>query len=372
MFAKALTAHEPEHRAILRRTARDWLDRTRPLSAVRALAGERRYDRDFLAQMGAMGWLGLLADPEAGLDCADLVALHRELGRRLLPEPVVASGVMAASLLGWAGNPAHAAALAALCSGEQIATLAWQGGAGATTAAQTGPRAEATAEGYRLDGTAAFVPWAGHADAWIVAAQGAGGIVLGWLPRGTAGVTLVPGTAIDRSEVSDLRLSDVLLPASAVIAGPDRGADLLDRVLDLGRMAISAELVGAAEAAFAMTLDYLRERKQFGRAIGANQALQFTSVDLFVQIELANSVLSNAARRFDGPDRARLVAGCKSRCSDIAFETVKQAIQLHGAIGYTDACDVSLYVKRVMSWAPWLGNGAAQRARLGAMARQAA
>lgn len=194
---------------------------------------------------------------------------------------------------------------------------------------------------------------------------------MGWVPQGTPGVTLRPGTALDRTEVSDLILSDVVLTWDAVIAGPAQGADLLDRVLDLGRLAISAELLGAAEAAFATTLTYLRERTQFGRAIGANQALQFTAVDLFVQIELANSVLVNAARRFDEPDRARLVAGCKYRCSDVAFETVRQAIQMHGAIGYTDACDISLYVKRVMSWVPWLGNGAAQRARLNDMARAA-
>lgn len=371
MFAQAITAHEPEHRAILRHSAAEWLERTRPLSALRGLGAERGYDPGFLRQLGAMGWLGLLADPEAGLECSDLVALHRELGRRLLPEPVVASGVLAATLLGWSGNPGFAAQRAGLAAGDLVATLAWQGGAGATTAAQTGPQATAAPGGYRLTGTAGFVPWAGRADAWIIAARCGDGIVLGWLPQGTAGVTHRPGTALDRTEVSDLLLSDVHLPDDAVIAGPDRGAALLDRVLDLGRLAISAELLGAAEAAFAMTLDYLRERKQFGRAIGANQALQFTAVDLFVQIELANSVLVNAARRFDRPDRARLVAGCKSRCSDAAFETVRQAVQMHGAIGYTDACDVSLYVKRVMAWAPWLGNGATQRARLNSMAQAA-
>lgn len=371
MFAQAITAFEPEHRAILRQSARDWLERRRPLAAQRDLAAGRAFDPAFLRALGDMGWLGLLAEAGSGLDCADLVALHRELGRRLLPEPVVASGVMAASLLGWSGQAAFAERLAALSEGRLVATLAWQDGAGATGSDRCGPVAEAAGDGVRLSGRAAFVPWAGRADGWIVAARMGGGVLLGWLPRDTAGVTLRPGTAVDRGEMSDLDFDGAFLPAADLIAGPDAGAALLDRVLDLGRMAVSAELVGAAEAVFAMTLDYLRDRKQFGRAIGANQAVQFTAVDLFVQIELANSVLAHAARQFDSADRPRVVAGCKARCSDVAFDAVRQAIQLHGAIGYTDASDVSLYVKRVMAWGPWLGNGAAHRARLGAMARAA-
>lgn len=369
MFAQAITAHEPEHRKLLRAGARDFLDKTRQLAAVRALREEAGFDRASHARLGEMGWLGMMFASDGELGPADLAALHRELGRKVLPEPVIASGVLAAAVLAGADAPQHAGRLDAIVSGTSVATLAWQAAAGALGAQDCGISATAQGEGWRLNGTARFVPWADRADGLIVAARAGAGVLLGWLDPGASGLSLHPAIGIDRSASPDLHCDNVVLTAEAVIVDPDRGADLLDRALDLGRLAISAELVGAAEAAFALTLDYLRERKQFGRPIGANQALQFAATDLFVQIELANSVLSNAAQRFDtDPDRTRLIAGCKSRCSDVAFQTVRQAIQMHGAIGYTHECDVSLYVKRVMQWGAWLGNGAAQRKRLQALA----
>src|SRR5690606_18773992 len=132
----------------------------------------------------------------------------------------------------------------------------------------------------------------------------------------------------------------------------------LDRVLDLARLAVSAEMVGAGETVFQMTLDYLRERKQFGRAIGANQALQFAATDIFVQLELANSVLANAAALFaSGAENASSrIAACKARCGDAAFLAARGAIQMHGAIGYTHECDVNVYVKKIMHLNAFIGS----------------
>lgn len=366
MFAKSITAGDPEHRQMIRSGARAFLDARRPLSAVRAARDTGTLDRAAWAELAGMGWLGMIFDEDGGLDLSDLIALHRELGRNVLPEPVVASGVIAAAALGWAGNPAFADRFDALRSGELVATLAWQGMAGALSSADCGVTATAEGAGWRLVGTARFVPWADAADAYLVAATTGSGVLIGWVSPAAKGLTLRPGEGIDHARMTDLHFDGVTLGADAVLAGPEAGATLLDRVLDLGRLVISAELVGAAEAAFAITLDYLKERRQFGKPIGANQALQFEATNLFVQIELANSVVANAARRFDeaGADRARLIAACKARCSDMAFLTVRRCIQMHGAIGYTDACDVSLFVKRVIQWTAWLGNGAAQRRRL--------
>lgn len=371
MFAQAITAHEPEHRKLLRSSARDFLEQARPLSAIRPLRESRSFDPSFHRSLAEMGWLGMLFEDDSGLDYNDLAALHRELGRKVMPEPVIASGVLAAAALAWSKNPAFAARLDGIRSGELIATLAWQGTSGALTAGGTGPVATPAGADWQLSGRARFVPWAEGADGIVVAARAPGGVLLAWLDPRQAGVMIQQGTGIDRSLVCDVELDKAVIAADAVITGAAAGEALLDRVLDLGRLAVSAELVGAAEAAFAMTLDYLRERRQFGKAIGANQAVQFMATDMFVQIELANSVLSNAARRFDDPDRARIMAGCKSRCSDVAFQAVRQAVQLHGAIGYTHECDVSLFVKRAMQWGAWLGNGSSQRRRLQQMASDA-
>ncbi|TKT74787.1 acyl-CoA dehydrogenase [Aquamicrobium sp. LC103] len=364
MFAKAVTTHEPEHRRILRANAAEFLA-ARPLADIRALAETRMFDREFFRKMAELGWLGMMFSSEGELDAGDLVALHRELGRKVLPEPVLASGVLAAGILAEAGNPAFAARLEQLCAGEIVATLAWQGKGGAIDAEHCGARARRIVGGWTIDGTLRFVPWASQADAIVVAAGTSEGVVLGWIPAGAPSMTVHAGTGVDKTEFATVILDGAVLTDDAVICGPERGAGCLDIILDLARLAVSAELVGAAEAVFEMTLGYLRERKQFGRPIGANQALQFVATDLFVRIELANSVLASAARFFsDGEARAARVAGCKSRCGDAAFLAARQAIQLHGAIGYTHECDVSLYVKRIMQLNAWLGAPVLHRQRI--------
>lgn len=365
MFAKAITTYEPEHRRILRSNAEDFLA-ARSVAEIRAAADERSFDRAFYQQMCDLGWVGMLPMSEGELNASDLVALHRELGRKVLPEPMLASGVMATGILSEAANPAFAAQLEKLTSGEITATLAWQGASGGVDAGDCGPVARRTGKGWTLDGTARFVPWASKADAIIVAAKAEGGVLLAWLPAETDGLSVQSATGVDKTEYSGVTLDGVVFGDEAVIVTPDKGADCLNKVLDLTRLAVSAELVGAAEAVFKLTLDYLRERKQFGKAIGSFQVLQFAATEIFVQLELANSVLSDAARLYaegDAQSVAR-IAACKSRCGDAAFMAARGAIQMHGAIGYTHECDVSLYVKRIMQLNAWLGSPARQRQRI--------
>lgn len=368
MFATAITGYEPEHRSMLRRSARDWLGRARPLAAIRPLREARRYDPDFLAQLGAMGWMGGFCADEDSLGAPELVALHRELGRHVLPEPVALSGVLCSALLqaaereGGRPGPAIAAALAAVSAGEAVATLAFAGAAGGVTAADLSLQAVPSGAGWRLEGQACQVAWAGRADHLLVAARTPTGGLLALLPPDIA--PRVERRQLDGSLADDLSFEGVEVSADQVILSGPAALARLDEALDLTRLAVSAELLGAAEQLFEMTLDYLRSRQQFGRPIGANQALQFTAVDLFVALEQANSVLAAAARGFDGPGRRLLAARAKARASETAFTMARQAIQMHGAIGYTDACDVSLFVKRIMAQMAWLGTPARHRATL--------
>lgn len=365
MFAKAITTYEPEHRAMLRANTADFVS-ARPLSTIRTLNDNRSFSSEVFAEMAALGWLGIEAASGGELDACDMAALHRELGRGVTPEPVIASGVLAADLLGRSDNPAIQARFAQVCDGTAIATLAWQGQAHALTSADCGANAQRVAGGWRIDGDLRFVAWASKADALLVAARSPEGVIVAWVPADDANVSIRRGTGIDMSELAAVTLSGVFVADADVVTTPEHGAAQLDDALDRARLAASAELVGAAEGVFAMTLDYLRQRKQFGKAIGANQAVQFVCTDLFVQIELANSVLAAAAAKMaDGvADRALAVAGCKARCGDAALFAAKQAIQLHGAIGYTHECDVSLFVRRIMQLNAWLGNPAIQRQRI--------
>jgi len=366
MFAKAITTHEPEHRRLLRANAEDFLAE-RSLSEIRTLTEERSFDPAFYKKLCELGWIGMMFMSEGELDASDLVALHRELGRKILPEPVLASGVMAAGILAEANNPAFTGHLERICSGETIATLAWQGVSGGLAATDCGPVAKQSDDGWILDGTARFVPWASRADAIIIAAKVGEGVLLGWIPAEAEGLVVQQASGVDKTDFSTVVLEGVVLPSDSVIV--PEGTACLNKVLDLTRLAVSAEMVGAAEAVFRLTLDYLRERKQFGRAIGSNQALQFAATDIFIQLELANSVLSNAARLYaQGAEQSPLrIAACKSRCGDAAFLAARGAIQMHGAIGYTHECDVSLYVKRIMQLNAWLGTPVHHRKRIHAL-----
>ena len=130
---------------------------------------------------------------------------------------------------------------------------------------------------------------------------------------------------------------------------------------------VCAELVGLSRKVMAMTLDYMRTRMQYGRHIGSFQALQHRAVDLLVQQELSGSVLDDAISMIDsaanGVELQRLVSRAKARCSDAALRITREAIQLHGAIGYTDEHDLGLYLKRALVLAAWLGNSTQHRAR---------
>jgi alkylation response protein AidB-like acyl-CoA dehydrogenase len=133
----------------------------------------------------------------------------------------------------------------------------------------------------------------------------------------------------------------------------------------------SAELVGIMKRAHEMSLDYMKTRVQFGKPIGSFQVLQHRAVDLHIQQELADAVLRETVAELDaGPDaaiRARAASRAKSRCAEAALAITRAAIQFHGAIGFTEDCDVGLYAKRAMTVSAWLGNGRAHRARYAAL-----
>jgi alkylation response protein AidB-like acyl-CoA dehydrogenase len=134
------------------------------------------------------------------------------------------------------------------------------------------------------------------------------------------------------------------------------------------------ELLAGGRRMLAMTLDYLRTRKQFGRPIGSYQALQHRAVDLFIQQELSSAVLAHALTELDrgiaGTERAQLAARVKARCSEAALTIAREAVQMHGAIGVTDEHDLGLYLQRTLVLSAWLGNAAQQRRRFAALSRR--
>jgi 3-oxochol-4-en-24-oyl-CoA dehydrogenase len=324
--------------------------------------------------MADLGWTGMLAPEVAGGGALDLDAaavLHEELGRGLVPEPLALGAHLAALALKNAASPAAEMLLASLVAGEGPCPLAWQGRAGSLSVEETQLRAEALKSRIALVGEARFVPAAAHVRWLLVAARTDAGIALYRVASKAAGLRIVEERLADASRVATLLFDRVIVEAEDLVIAPGEAAAATDRALDATRVILAAELVGLMRAGFALTLDYLRTRKQFGRAIGSFQALQHRAVDLHVEIELAGMAVADAVAQFartsDPLMRALAASGAKARASDAALRVTREMVQLHGAIGYTDEHDAGLYLARAMTLAAMLGNASAHRSRYGAI-----
>ena len=375
------SASAAEHRALLTESVADFAARGTDIARVRRLRGAAaEYDRAAWKKMGELGWLGILV-PEAygglGLGLAEMAIVARGLARALAPEPLTAAAVLAATALAAGENEAlKRAELPRLVSGEMLPALAWQEQAGVLDPAAIQCSAAPFEGGYKLNGAKRFIAGAAQADVFLVTARSGGGIVLAWLPRATAGVGLELEPLADGRWFGALRLEDALVTKAHIVAGGAAAPEALARAFDHASVIAAAELAGVMDRALEMSLEYLKTRVQFGKAIGSFQALQHRAVDLYIHRELAGAVLDEALGALDrGPDartRAALASRVKARCADAALRVTRETIQLHGAIGFTDEYDAGLYLKRALTLAAWLGQPAWHRRRYARLAIEAA
>ena len=329
------------------------------------------YDRAVWLCMGKQGWFSIFVPQEQGglgLGVQEAAVIARRLGYALYPEPFVASGVFAVSCLSGSGNAGiKNKVLPAMQTGEMVVAVAWQPATGGLSLNGTSVQVRIEGEVVILDGEARFVAVC-DADAFIVAARGEGGLGLYWIKAGATGITVRSEPCADGTSSAWVSFDSVRVEAADCIAEPGRGCVLLQRALDDALVAASAELVGIAERVLEMTLDYLRQRKQFGKAIGSFQALQHRAVDMWIQKEVALSSTMAAAAVLDDPGatstmRSRAASGAKMRASQAAGLVCREAVQLHGAMGTTGEYDLSLYLNRTLVLTAGLGNASAHRRR---------
>ena len=309
------------------------------------------FDPAVLAEMGALGWIGLRLPEEAGgagLGMSECCALAEELGAGLVPEPLI-HAMLSARVLSAAGAVAP---LERVLAGEAYVPAAWQEAPDALEIA-------GSADGMRL-----FVPAMRGASDILVARREGGAMALYQIPAAAQPIEL--RALQDGGHVGQF--------SPRFDSGQRLGilGDGAEEALDEAALATAAYLLGAMERCFAMTLDYLRTRQQFGRAIGSFQALQHRAVDLKVQISLTRASVEAAAATVDAAPAASLrraaVSRAKARAAEASMRVTREAVQLHGAIGYTDEYDIGLLLRKAMVLANDYGSAALHRRRFAASA----
>jgi alkylation response protein AidB-like acyl-CoA dehydrogenase len=310
------------------------------------------YGTDFWKRFAELGLTGI-AIPEShgglGLGATEAALVLEEIGRNLTPSPFLATAVVAARAI---EGTAHGERwYPGILSGETVLALAVEEGP-SHAPEQTALEAKRQGNGFLLNGAKQFVVHGNSADMMLTLARTGGspgerdGLTLFAVPKGTAEVETA--ALVDSSKSSRITFDNVALDADAVVGEVDGGWAPLSRVLSAGRAGAAAELVGVASGASAMTFDYLRQRKQFGKLIGEFQALQHRAAHLYGEIEIARAAAFKAAQLIDsGDEKAELyVSVAKAKAADVASLAAREGVQMHGGIGMTDEHDIGLFMKR--------------------------
>ena len=336
------------------------------------MAGKKPgYDRDIWRDMAELGWTGLLV-PErhggSGLTVSDMALVAQRLAAHLSPEPLSTCAVLAArTLCRCEETPLAGSLLAQISSGETVAALAFQEHAGQLLGSTSGCRISESGGSFELGGEKRFVAGGADADGFVVSGDTGAGAVLVWVSADSKGLDVRLDPLADGRFSATLGFNAVEIGAENFLARENTAGAALIGAVNETTVIACAELIGLMGAALDMTLEYLRTRVQFGKAIGSFQGLQHRAVDLFIAQQLATASLSDALQALSHePDAAQTMATisrAKARCSDSAALITREAIQMHGAIGFTEDSDVGLYVKRALTLGAWLGNSAFHRRR---------
>jgi len=367
-----------EEQQILQQTARDFVASRSSLKRIRALRDSRDpigFSRDLWREMANLGWAGIVL-PEryggSGLGFADLAVVLEEAGRGLLPEPMISTVLLGASAIALDGSEEQKSALLpSVASGELLLALGWQEPGSRYDPARITTRAEKSGQGFRLSGEKTQVLDAPAADRLLISARtsearsGADGITLFLVDAKAAGVSQERQWLVDSRAASIVRLDGVTVGADAVVGEVDRGGSLLVTVLDRATAGLCAEMLGGSLAAFEMTNEYLKTRKQFGVLIGTFQGLKHRAAIVYTETELARSAVMSVAAAIDtdAENTADLVDLAKARCSDTYVLATNEAVQMHGGIGMTDEHDIGFYMKRARATEMMFGDAAWHRQR---------
>ena len=350
-----------EEAGMLKDAAKGFLADSAPVSQLRRLRDEESadgFDRSTWKAMAEMGWTSVLVPEEHGGVAMGHVAagvIAEEMGRTLTASPYLSTAIMGATALSRFGSDAQKGEwLPRIAAGDAITAVAVDEGRKHNPVSVT-TQAERSGNGFKLTGAKSFVAEGHIADMLIVSARTAGGdseedgISLFLVPQDAAGVKIQRASMVDSRNSARIELDGVEVDADALLGEVDAGYKPLESILDSGRAGLAAEMSGSAQECLHQTVEYLKERKQFGQIIGTYQGLQHRAAHLYSEIELGKSIVLKTLQTLDmAPDHAAMmVSAAKSKMGQVAQLAAQESIQMHGGIGMTDEYDIGFFIKRV-------------------------
>jgi len=350
-----------EEQKLLKETAKSFVQDKAPVKALRELRDSRNetgFSRELWQEMVDMGWPGVVV-PEAygGFDYGymGLGIVLEECGRTLTASPLVSTILLGVTAIRFGGSQEQKEALLpAIVDGEMLMTLALEEGP-RHTSTRIAMTAAKNGDGFLLNGKKTFVIDGHVADKLVVVARTSGesgdknGLSLFLVDCKAAGVSRERVSMVDSRNMAKVEFKDVQIAGDALLGELDNGSLLLDKILNIARIGLSAEMLGTAQEAFDRTINYLKERKQFGVAIGSFQALQHRAADMFSELELARSLVMKGLSVIDEGDEAALpvmAAATKAKLCQVIQLVTNEAVQMFGGIGMTDEEEIGFFLKR--------------------------
>ena len=314
------------------------------------------YDEKIWQEMVSLGWSGILVPEEYGgsnFGVAGISSILEELGRTLTPSPLFSTAVVGVSLIKYANDDLKKEILPKVVSEGLRICFALEE-SNHHDPLKTSCKAEKNGKTYKISGEKTFVIDGGFSDKIVIACRTSGeegskeGLSLFILDSGLEGLTVMPTKMVDSRNAANMKFDNVTVSEEMLIGEEGNAYEIIDSVLDISRAAISAEMLGSALQAYEITLDYLKEREQFGSKIGSFQALQHRAAIMFSELELCKSCVIESITSFDegGNDSERLASLSKAKIGEVFHLVSNESVQMHGGIGVTDEYDIGLYLKR--------------------------
>ncbi|HSG89432.1 MAG TPA: acyl-CoA dehydrogenase family protein [Pseudomonadales bacterium] len=335
----------------------------------KVMQAEEGFSRDNWKQFAELGWLAVpFAEEDGGFGggAIEMMIMMEQVGRGLIVEPYMASVVLAGGFLKKAGSAAQKETyLAGIIDGSKMGAFAFAEPQGRFNLADLTTSAKADGDGFVLSGHKAVVLGGPSADFFVVSARTAGdqrdadGISLFIVDADAAGVSRRDYPTVDGLRACELMLDGVKVGADAVIGTVGEALPLIEEVVDEGILAVGCEAVGNMEVAYKATVEYSKQRVQFGQPIGKFQVLQHRMVDMFMEYEQSKSLMYMAAMRLDegyNTEAKKAVSAFKVQVGKSGRFVGQQAVQLHGGMGMTEELAIGHYFKRLTMIDTLFGN----------------